>query len=380
MAKALAEYKNQFSLDGRLRKQGGVTVETVREAKKLWDEARSSFAAEGKLRELFTSSDIGFSLAHLININTIPQLDKDAEEVLTGLAGERVVKDFNPVVLQSLLGSSGLEGAGIDESGAAAIVPEGTPYPIVTVKSDEESFFSKLAKRGFRFDFTFESAINDVLGFLDTIPGEMLEITKDTILAELFEALNSATQSLQGGTMLDGTTTIAPNAALSPMAVLQATTELEARTINGRKIGRVASVNVVAAPGTERKFEYDMSQIGRVIQVLDGSKVLSPDSDLLRGMPQINFIENDRMAAGTWSLYPKPGTTKRPVLERLKLRGYENPEIRVRNDQGYTPGGGKIGVFNGGFDADDMSFRYRHITGAVLWDDNWVVKSDGTGQ
>jgi hypothetical protein len=384
ISKLLEQYKNPFDLDGDLRVQPGVTEAKVQRARQLIKEARRSRLAMGRLEELFTTSSLSFSIAHLMNINLIPQLPDELKNKVDGLVGQRTVKDFNPVVLRSIIAAaasqrnSNLEGAALDEHGAAAIVPEGTPFPIVTVKSDEESFYSKLSKRGFRFDFTFESVINDLLGELDRMPDEMLAVTVDTIYAEIFDALEEASQYLESVPLLDETTSL-PNEKLSAKGILAATVALENREINGRKIGSINDVNVVIPKGKKRFLDHDLKQFGRIIDVQDGSFRLKPDVDLWDDMPNLNIVESDRVTGSEWYLYPKPGTTPRPVLERLNLRGYENPEIRVRSDQGFYLGGGKVDAYEGGFDADTMSYRYRYITGAVLWDDTWVVRSKGTG-
>jgi hypothetical protein len=382
MSKELLEkYKDQFTLDGKLKPQVGVTKEKVRHVKGLFEKAQAGgFRAEAELKELFTSSDASYSMAHLLNIQTIPQLPEEIKEV-DRIAGKRTVRDFNPVVLRSLI-AGGIEGAGIDSRGAAAIVPEGTPFPIVTVKSDEESFYQKLSKRGVRFDFTFESWINDLVGELEAMPEEILKITKNTIYAEIFDALDEASQELQGAELPDGTI-VAPNARVSALAIIAAVVEIENREINGNAIGSIGSYNVFVPKGRKRFLEWDIAQLGRIREVQrpegDVTIVLAPDADLQALFPQLTIIETDRLTGSAWKIAPRPGTTLRPVLERLSLRGYENPEIRVRSDQGFLPGGGKIGLFEGGFDADTASFRYRHITGAVLWDDTYVGISDGTG-
>lgn len=377
VSELLEQYKNPFTLDDELKPLPGVTEARVKRAQELWQKAKRSRSAEGQLVELFTSTNLNMSIAHLLNIQTIPQLPEELK-VLDGLAGQRTVRDFNPVVLRSLI-ASGIEGKGLDARGAAQVVPEGTPYPIVTVKSDEESFYQKLSKRGFRFDFTFESIINDLLGELDGLPAEMLKVTVETIYAEIFDALDEANQHLPQVELPDGEV-IPADAPISALAIIAAVVALENRTINGRKIGTVNDVNVIVPKGAKRFLEYDIAKFGRVTEVQDGALTLGPDREIQALFPNVNIIESDRVLGTNWKLYPKPGTTPRPVLERLNLRGYENPEIRVRSDQGFYPGGGKVDLFDGGFDADTASYRYRYITGAALWDDTYVVVSDGTGQ
>lgn len=379
-ANLLENYEDQFTLDGLLKPQPGVTVAKVQEAKKLFEGAqRGGYMAEARLKELFSSTDLSFSLAHLLNIDMIPQLPGETEKSIEGLAGQRTVRDFNPIVLRSLIGRDGVEGAGVDENGAAAVVPEGTQYPLVTVKSDEESFYQKLSKRGFRFDLTFESIINDLVGELEGLPAEFLKTTVKTYYAEIFDALEQAPVGLEGVVLPNETTTI-PNARVSGEAIVAAAVAIENREINGNAIGELGSYNVIVPKGRKRFLEHDIAQMGRVIDVQDGALRVAPDTTVLDLFPNITIIESDRVKGTEWYMYPKPGTTTRPVLERLSLRGYENPEIRVRNDQGFYPGGGQVGIWQGGFTADTASYRYRLITGAVLWDPTYVARSSGTGQ
>ena len=374
----LEAFKNQFTLDGKIRPQAGVTVEKVKYVKSLFEKAQAgSFTAEAQLKELFTTSDAAFSMAHLLSIQAIPQLPEELED-LSGLMGERTVRDFNPVILRGTWGESGVEGAGVDQYGAAAVVPEGTPYPIVTVKSDEESFYSKLSKRGVRFDFTWESVVNDLIGELEQMPQRLLSITKNTIKAEFFEALGNATKGLDSVTLPDGRTTTA-NASVSALAIIAAAVDIENRTINGNKVGAISKYNVIVPNGQKRFLDWSIDRLNREIYEQDGSSTLRPDASLRSLFPNVDIYESDRVTGTNWFMYPKPGSFARPVIERLKLRGYELPELRVRSDQGFHPGGGKVGLFEGGFDADTLSFRYRHVTGAVLWEDATVVKSTGAG-
>lgn len=374
----LENVKDSFTLDGLVKPQPGVTKEKAAFVKNLYEQAqRGNRVAEARLAELFTSTDASFSMAHLLSIATIPQLAEDQEEI-DGLMATRTVKDFNPVVLRSIIAKEGVEGAGIGQYGEAAVVPEGTPYPIVSFSGSEESFAQQLNKRGFRFDFTFESWINDLVGELEQMPDRMRVATKNTILADFWDVINQAAQTNGSVSLLDGKT-VSANAPLSAIGLIAMAQDIENRTINGNKIGQLPAYNVLVAPGKKRLLEYSLAQFGRVVQVQDGNLTLAPDSDMAALVPNVRIIESNRLTGTNWKMYPKPGTTPRPVVERLVLRGYEQPEIRVRSDQGFYPAGGKVGLFEGGFDADTAAFRFRLVNGAALWDDTWVGISTGAG-
>lgn len=376
-AELLEQYRDKFTLDNRIRPQAGVTESSVSRARELLSAARRSRVEEARVAELFTTSDIGFSVAHLSSAIAIPQLEEELKS-LDGLAGQRTVKDLNPVVLRGVIAGAGFEGAGVDQYGAAAVIPEGTPFPIVEARSTEEAHFSSIVKRGVQFNVTVEALINDLLGELDRIPEEFQQIVFDSKYADILGALLQADQYLEAVTLPDGTTTL-PNAPLSAQGLIAAAVALENREINGRKIGRVGTVNVVVPMGAARFLEYDLAQFGRVIAVQDGALTLSPDREIQALLPSLNIIESDRVTGTEWFMYPRPGTTRRPVLERLNLRGFESPEIRFRSDSGQILGGNVAGFRAGSFDADVSSLRLRFFGGAVLWDSTWVVRSKGTG-
>ena len=372
----LENYEDQFTLDGAIKPQAGVTEAKAQAAMELLEKSKRSKSAEGQLSELLTSTDIGFSIAHVLNVNMIPQLPAELEDA-ERLAGHRVVKDFRPVVLRSLISGDGVEGAGVDQHGAAAVILEGTPFPQVTVKNDEESYYSTLRKRGLRADVTFEAVINDDIGQIQELPTEFGKVVGRTHYAEVFEALEKVNRDLAATTLIDGTA-VAANAPASATAIIAAASEIEAREHNGNAVGSISKYIVLVAPGKKRFLEYDINQVGRIreVQNTNGNTtiVLAPDTALQALFPNIEIVESKRLTGNQWRIFPAPGTTDRPFLERLSLRGYEQPEIRVRSDQGFYPGGGQVGIWQGGFDADTAAFRLRLFTGAVLWDDTYAIK------
>lgn len=372
IAELLEQYDDQFTLDGAIKPQPGVTETKVLEAKKLLDEAQHSRVAEARVGELLTSTDLGFSVSHLASVNMIPQLPAELEPV-EDLAGHRVVRDFRPVVLRGLINTDGVEGAGIDQYGAASVVNEGAPYPHVTVTNDEEAYFSGLRKRGFAASGTFEAIINDDLGVIEDLPNQFLKTVGKTHYAEVMNAIETATQGLNGTTLIDGTT-VSANSPVSANALIAGAAQIESNLVNGNPIGEISRYIVLVAPGKKRFLEYDINQIGRIITVTDGALTLSPDADMKALFPNVTIKESPRLSGNQWRMFPAPGTTTRPVLERLSLKGYDLPEIRVKSDQGYLPGGGKVGIWEGGFRADTWEFRLRMFTGAVLWDESYVLK------
>lgn len=376
----MAEYKDQFTLDGRIKPANHlVTRAKVAEADKLLTSAfRGDKIAAGKLAEVHTTSDLKFNLAHLITSVALPQFD-ESERTWSQVAGTRVVPDFGPVRLMSLFGQ--LTGAGVVAgptegtlSGGLPVVPEANPYPYVTI-TGQEAFYSKLQKLGAKFGFTWESNVNDIVGFFEQIPGELVQLALDTEEREVYEALiNGTTAELAAQTLPDGTTTD-PNSALTPEAIWAAIIQLQNVEINGRRVGRASGYNVVVPAGTAEFIQWKLNQT--IIYIQDGSVTYGPGDR--SALNNISIVESSWVTGTNWYVLPKPGAVRRPVLELLRLRGYEAPELRIHGDTGSYVGGSAVSPFEGNFDNDTIDYRIRYVAGGVLWSSAYSVKSDGTG-
>lgn len=369
----MVDYKDEFTLDGRVRPANHyVTKAKVAAADKLLNEAfHGDKIAAGRLAEVFTTSDLKFNLAHLISVTSLPQFDA-AERTWSDVASVRTVPDFGPVRLQSIFGE--MTGAGVHEDGGLPVVPEGAPYPYVTV-TGQEAFYAKLAKLGAKFGFTWEASVNDIVGFFENIPSELVELALDAEEREVYDALiNGTTNELAAQTLPDGTTTD-PNSALTPEGIWAALIQLQNVEVNGRKVGRAAGYNVVVPAGTADYINWKLRQ--NIIAIQDGLITYGPgDRDALNN---VSIVETSFLTGTNWIVLPKKGAIRRPVLELARLRGYESPELRVHGDTGQYVGGSAVSPFEGNFDNDTVDFRIRYAIGGILWSDDYSVKSDGTG-
>lgn len=382
----MTDYENTFTLDGRLKKPRQVTerkVEAVREL--LNAHNRGDRIKSAVLQEVLTTSDAIFSLAYLANLNFVPNYD-DAPRNWTQIAGVRPVPDFRPVTLYSI-NKAWTDGNGasnvLSSHGAAPTIPEGTAYPYAYI-AGEASQGAGLTKKGLKTDWTLESRINDGLGAIADLPSQLLEVSLDTEEEEVWGALTTqvtGSSTLAGGTTPEGIV-VPVNAALSRDALIQAQYEVSQRTINGRKIVVSGGYNLIVPLGRAPYANFILNQtfgqfnsnpaagtINRVYQV--------NGTDPLAG---IDVIESEWVTGANWFLVPKKGSTRRPVLERLVLRGYETPQLFVDNHVGSAVGGGNISPFEGDFDADVITLKLRQFGGGILWDGGIaVVKSTGAG-
>lgn len=371
------EFKDWFTLDGRLTPPAGVTKRKVEAVRELVEKAlRGNRIAAGTLQEAVTTSDASLNLAYLVNLNVLPQYD-EAPRVWNQIAGTRSVSDFRPAVLYSLVGQweDGVLGDGSPRH-VAPTVPEGAPYPY-SVMAGEESASAGVQKRGFKTAFTFEAFINDAIGFLRNLPNEMLQVALDTEEYEVFTALINgvdADQQLDAGTNPDGTQ-VPANAPLSREALIAAKYQVSQRTISGRPIQVTGGWKLVVPVGRKTYADFILNM--SLAQIQDGS--LSFVATGYNPLSDITVIESEYVTGDAWYLVPVPGATRRPVLERLQLIGHEAPELRVQNLTGNYVSGGAVSPFEGDFDTDSAEFRIRLIGNGTLWTKDAVVWSDGSG-
>lgn len=379
----MAEYKNPFTLDGRAKPPANVTPKKVSEMKRLVDSALGGdYIAAAHIKEAMTSTDAIFSFAYLTQINFLPQFDR-VPRTWEQIATKRTVNDFRPAVLYSMVadwngpGVLGAEPA--NANGVVPIVPEAAPYPYAYM-SGEESKAGAIAKRGFKTDFTFEAFINDVLGFIQALPDEMLRIALDTedyvVYAALINGATQGTSKLLGGTVPDGETVVV-NSPLTHNALIRAIYELSQRKVNGRYVQVNGGYNLIVPIGQRPYAQY---QIGAsLFQTRSGTSPQYLYTPGFTGLPDIDIIETQWLSGTNWILLPKPGTTTRPILDFAVLRGHETPELRVENVTGNYLGGSSVSAFEGSFDNDSATFRLRQINGGILWSSELVVVSNGSG-
>lgn len=369
----MVEYKDEFTLDNRIKPANHyVTKEKVAAADQLLKAAfHGDKVAAGKLAEVHTTSDLKFNIAHLITITSLPQFDA-APRTWSDVAGVRTVPDFGPVRLQSLFGS--LTGAGVHEDGGLPVVPEAAPYPYVTV-SGQEAFYGKLKKLGAKFGFTWEANVNDIVGFFENIPSELIDLALDAEEREVYDALITGTTTPLASQTLPSGTIVPANSPLTPDAIWAAIIQLQNVTVNGRKVGRASGYNVVVPAGAGEDINWKLKQ--NIISIQDGLITYGPGDR--SAMSNVSVVETSFLAGLNWLVLPKKGAIRRPVLELMRLRGYEAPELRVHGDTGTYVGGSAVSPFEGNFDNDVISYRIRYAVGGVLWDDSYSLKSNGTG-
>lgn len=79
----------------------------------------------------------------------------------------------------------------------------------------------------------------------------------------------------------------------------------------------------------------------------------------------------------SWFLFADPSYSREAIRIGF-LRGHETPEIWMKSPNAVRVGGGAINPLDGDFDTDSITYRIRHVVGAVKIDPKATVASNGS--
>lgn len=305
------------------------------------------------LQEALTTSDFPILLGSVFDRELLTRYE-DVQPVWTQFCSRSTVRDFKPKKLVDLIGGRGI----LDP------VAQGEEYPARS-KSEKEYELS-VAKRGGRFQITWEDKINDDLDALRTLPDDLAQGAADT---EDFLATQLLAKS--GGVNTDFFKSANGNApgtlALTADNLDQVLTNISQRKDSeGRPIVNKGQVLVVP-PGLANQARRILN--ATELRFTDGAKT-TITSNYMAGsvrlvvnpwLPVINTTSGSR----AWYILPEPNSSRKALILGF-LRGHEAPDLRVKADAGNRAGGGPVAPEDGGFDDDTIQYRVRHVLGGAV--------------
>jgi hypothetical protein len=318
--------------------------------KRAWD---GSARAALLIQEALSTSDLFRSV-------TGDVLDQEllaAYQALTpqwsGYASRTVVRNFKPKKLVDITG------------GRIALdaVPELTEYPEAVHETAEYPI--SVEKFGRRFGFSWEAGINDDIDELQRIPSNFATaagITED--VNALAQVVDIATGAPNTDFFNAGNGNAPESKVLDQPNLSDAITTVSTRTdTDGNIVPPDGGLVLMVGPAQEMTARSILN--ATEIRTTNGSRtVIEPNP--LRDV-QVRLLVNRRIKGLAWFIVPEPNGP-RPAFAIAFLRGFETPDIRVKNDQGTRVGGGAIGPEEGSFNEDGIWYRVRHVVGAATVD------------
>lgn len=94
--------------------------------------------------------------------------------------------------------------------------------------------------------------------------------------------------------------------------------------------------------------------------------------------PYIPLVATNANGNTSWFLFATPGGGNRPAIEMAFLRGYEQPQIFMKDSNQRRVGGGAANILDGSFENDAIEYKVRHVFGATRIDAKRSVASNGS--
>jgi hypothetical protein len=337
-----------------------------------------------QLQEALTSDDFRAAAFEVLD-RELMQKYQDLPAVWDQFATRTTVRDFKKKTLVDLMGGH----AALD------LVPERTEYPHRQVSKG--AYHISVSKYGGIFQITWESIINDELGELSDLPGKLAVAARNTETTAGTGLLTDGNgpndlywnATAWGRTYVTASDTwtggssnlLAGNPALTVDSLTAALDAISQRVDPEGLPIVVEAFKLVVPPALETTARKILDAIE--IRNVSGNQTTIMNN-WLSGRVQLvvdhwlPVIDKGANAATTWYLLPAPNAS-RPALFVAFLRGHETPDLRVKADAGNRVGGGPIAPEEGSFDADDISYRARHIVGATGTDMIATAVSNGSG-
>ena len=318
------------------------------------------FGGRAKLSEAFSTSDFKLAAFKELDTEMLAQY-QELPSVWAQYCDQTLVSDFRP----KRLGSRYSGTVGLPRVPELTEYPDGGDY-------NADYYAITVAKHGRRRALSWEAWINnEAVDELENIPADLsrqaretetinavgnlllidpVTLTASNVNTDFFKTANgNAPGNLpltraNLKTVLDGMATKKdPNTkrvVASPEMVVVVPKALESTIVS---IVRPTVVRTTVN-GVEVEENNEFASLSYVVE------------------PMLDYLNTHARAATTWFVVPKPGSN-RPALWTAKLRGHEQPDLRVKADQGSTVGGGAISYTGGSFEIDDIQWRVRHVVG-----------------
>lgn len=334
------------------------TQARVLEAAKLFNEGArgKSNAAEYRLKEAFSTSDFPILLGKAFDIEVNQTFTNLAPEWRT-IAREAKLKDFRPKKFVDLIGGQD----------SFEDVLEGEEYKGGSL--DESEYEITIGKTGRSFGLTFELRKNNDYSDLMDFPGRLASAARNTEDKKVFETFvtaagpNTAFFKAANGNAVDTKVLNREN--------LQAAIKGIYKRKNKSGIPfRALGTKLLLVVSPQLQFEAEMALAPTIPDPNGGNNpIVNPiyGKVTLVVSERLGMIDVSAKADGTWYILPAPNSAN-PALFKSTMLGEEQPDIRVKRDQGERVGGGQVGIDEGSFADDTIWYRGRHITGGAAAD------------
>ena len=236
-------------------------------------------------------------------------------------------------------------------------------------------------KYGRQFDISWEAIINDSMGAFSNMAERFARAALNTeswLATSTYASAAGPNVLLFGTPITDIDGQLVTNQGVLPLTIgnLEATLALMARQTDvlGTPI-QVRGVHLVVPPDLEFTARQILSSAVKMwTESAGGGATAYPTTNVISqyGLqlhvdPWLPIIDATATDDTTWYLFAAPA--QGVACEFSYLRGYESPEICMKNSDKVAVGGGApLSPFSGDFATDNIFYRVRHVIGSAQMD------------
>lgn len=326
------------------------------------------------LQEAMTTSDFPVLFADILDRQLLADYQQ-APVQWRSYARAGTVRDFRQVKRFAVDGGLGL----LEE------VPERNEYPEDDLP-DANPFTYSVTKKGKRFQLTWETIINDDLGVMTRLPRNLAvsaRNSEEVFATRLFVSStgpNATFFSAGNGNLLTGHPVLSVSALTAAFTALAAQTDADGNPI-------LVDVAVLMVPPALEVTAQNIINATEILAATGGGAGLT-EPDQLRVANwmrnKVSLVVNPWLPIvdttsgnSAWYLLQSPGGMGRPISEIGFLRGYEAPQLFMKDPDAVRVGGGSISPMDGDFETDSVQYKCRHVFGGTLLDPKSAVASAG---
>ena len=343
------------------RRYSPARAKAIAEAAELWGRAWDGSARAALLvSEALSTSDLFRSVTGDVLDRELLSRYTALTPQWSGFANRTTVRNFKPKKLVDLFG------------GRAALpeVPELSEYP--EGGQDSREYEISVKKFGRRFGYSWEASINDDIDELRTLPDAFATAAGATEDKAALGMLVTPAGAPNPAFFNAGNGNAPVSGVLTHELLAAAITAVSTKEDSEGEIVAPDGLRLVVGPSQEMEARRILN--ATEIRTTTGNKTIA-EPNWLRGAVELEV--NRRLKGLAWFVVPRPGGP-RPAFAVAFLRGFETPDIRIKNDQGNRVGGGVVGAEEGSFNEDGVYYRVRHVVGAATVDPIHTYAGTGT--
>jgi len=323
------------------------------------------------LQEAMTTSDFPYLFGDILDRQVLASY-QEAPSTWTNFVKRSVVRDFRTVKRYGVHGADQV----------LEVVPEQKEYKASKIDEDTPYEFA-VKKYGRRLPFSFETIINDDLEALTDGPvrlGRASRRTEQKFVTGLYVDANGPHASFYtagNGNIITGNPVLSLAALQTGMETLSKQVDADGEPIV------VESVELVVPPALEvtalnylNALQIELTEKGGT----SARKLVSQNWMKTRFNLNLDYyiplVASTANGHTSWFMFANPANG-RPALEVGFLRGYEDPQIFMKQPNAVRVGGGGADEFD--FDTDSREYKVRHILGGTREDPKMTLGSNGSG-